>query len=271
MSKEYEESPLMDKVLQFFGGDLVIKTTGEKLKELREDKSTIDKKYTQANLEADTGISIQSIRAYETNKTIPESKNAKKLADFFGITVESLLNDHMDIVYLKNIQQTDYSKELGLSNKSIENIKNLPLSFNVFLENKFCISFISKIDLLINIKEYLYKNVREFINLLSKEYKDMLLEVYIDELEQLHIDIENYFKENANIYKYINYNLFLDDLTLSFTSLKDCKSYDEDFVYWCNNLRQIMSNLLDEIERTNKILKYEINTELSTFLNSIAK
>ncbi len=83
MKNEYEEYPLMDKVLQFFGGDIVIKTTGEKLKELREDKSTIDKKYTQANLEADTGISIQSIRAYETNKTIPESKNAKKLADFF--------------------------------------------------------------------------------------------------------------------------------------------------------------------------------------------
>ena len=158
MKNEYEEYPLMDKVLQFFGGDVVIKTTGEKLKELREDKSTIDKKYTQANLEADTGISIQSIRAYETNKTIPESKNAKKLADFFGITVESLLNDHMDIVYLKNIQQTDYSKELGLSNKSIENIKKLPISLNIFLEDKFCISFITKIDLLVNMKDYLYKN-----------------------------------------------------------------------------------------------------------------
>lgn len=271
MKNEYEEYPLMDKVLQFFGGDVVIKTTGEKLKELREDKSTIDKKYTQANLEADTGISIQSIRAYETNKTIPESKNAKKLADFFGITVESLLNDHMDIVYLKNIQQTDYSKELGLSNKSIENIKKLPISLNIFLEDKFCISFITKIDLLVNMKDYLYKNVKLFISLLSKDYKEMNRNEFIEQLEKLHIVIENYFKENASIYKYINYNLFSDNLTLGFTSLKDCKSNNDDLDYWCSNLNQSMTELLNEIERANKILKYELNIELSTFLNSIAK
>ena len=94
---------------------------------------------------------------------------------------------------------------------------------------------------------------------------------FIEQLEKLHIVIENYFKENNNIYKYINYNLFSNDLELAFVSLNDCKSNNDDLDYWCSNLNQTTKDLLNEIERANKILKYELSVELSTFLNSIAK
>ena len=93
----------------------------------------------------------------------------------------------------------------------------------------------------------------------------------IKQIKKLYIVIENYFKENTNIYKYINYNLFSNDLELTFVSLNDCKSNSDDLDYWCSNLNQTMTELLNEIERANKMLKYELSVELSTFLNSIAK
>lgn len=276
MSNESNESSIINKVLKLLGDDNSIKTIGEKLKELRESKNIIDengkvKRYTQSNLEADTGISIQSIRAYESNKTIPENKNAKILADFFGVTLESLLNDHIDIVYVANIEQTDYSKELGLSNKSIENIKQMSSSLNVFLEDNFSLSFIKKIDLLINIKEKLYKESKKFVNLLSSEYINTNVEDYISKLEEIHLILERYFREIPNINIYINYDLFDVDFNTGIASLKECKHYDEDFLYWHSHLKRVISYILDEITRTNKMLKYEISTELNVFLNKITE
>lgn len=274
MSNESNESSIMNKVLKLLGDDNSIKTIGEKLKELRESKNIIDengkvKRYTQSNLEADTGISIQSIRAYESNKTIPENKNAKILADFFGVTLESLLNDHIDIVYVANIEQTNYSKELGLSNKSIENIKQMSTSLNVFLEDNFSLSFIKKIDLLINIKEKLYKEVKEFETLLSNKCSNEDIKKCVSTLVEKQTIIEKYFQEIPNINVYLNFQVFYDDFNLGISTLETCTKVDNDFSYWISHLKRVTCYILDEITRTNKILNYEISTELNVFLNKI--
>ena len=130
---------------------------------------------------------------------------------------------------------------------------------------------IKKIDLIINIKEKLYKEVKEFELLLHNKCNDKNIKKYISSLAEQENIIETYFKEIPNINIYINYELFYSDLNMGIASLESCSKIDDDFSYWISHLERVSDYILDEISRTNKMIKYDINTELSSFLNRIIK
>lgn len=63
--------------------ETVKKTVGQKLKELRGDRS-------RDSVAAAVGISSSALGMYENNLRVPRDDIKKKLADFYGVTVQHL-------------------------------------------------------------------------------------------------------------------------------------------------------------------------------------
>ena len=59
-----------------------------KLKELRKNM-----KITQKEVATQLGVSIQAYSSWETEKTEPSNEMLKKLADFFGVSIDELFTD----------------------------------------------------------------------------------------------------------------------------------------------------------------------------------
>ncbi len=160
----------------------------EKLKLLRELKGK-----TQEEVAQDLQIGITTLRNYENENLnrLPNTVQLKQLKKYYNVTYEYLLDDECENKTTTNI---NIGKELLLSDKSIEKIKNLQktsykhnrkgevpylsLAFNEFIENfndfdnlVFDIEAIQR-----NLK--LYKKIVSFLYLL---YMDKLILKYIKE------------------------------------------------------------------------------------------
>ena len=93
--------------------------TAEKLIKLREEKGL-----TQYGLSRELNIAISSIKNYENVKKprIPEAKLLLKIAKYYDVSLEYLLDDELNNRKQENIE---INKELGLSDKAIENLKEI--------------------------------------------------------------------------------------------------------------------------------------------------
>lgn len=74
---------------------------------------------TQEKLAESLGVSRQAVAQWKDGNTIPDIYYLKKIAEFFNVSYEFLL----DGISAQNKENVDISKELGLSDKSIKNVK----------------------------------------------------------------------------------------------------------------------------------------------------
>lgn len=94
---------------------------GKKLKILRK-KSGI----TQANLAKKLGISPSAVGMYEQGRREPESKMLVKIAEFFNVSVDYLVDSRKRKKYFKNVDEIADEIEFILRNKEyLNNSKNL--------------------------------------------------------------------------------------------------------------------------------------------------
>lgn len=111
----------------------------EKLRKLREEKGLSQEQLIDGLYkEQGEKIAISSVRNYENEKSprVPQGTILLSLARFYNVSVEYLLDDNISA---KSINNVSISRELGLSDKSIETIKKLNKkfnrAFNVFLDS----------------------------------------------------------------------------------------------------------------------------------------
>ena len=74
---------------------------GQKIKLLRHEKG-----WSQADLAKFAGISIPTIKLYETNKTSPTVSILKKLSKAFNIDMAILLNDESELTDILSVSES---------------------------------------------------------------------------------------------------------------------------------------------------------------------
>lgn len=67
-------------------------TLGEKLKSLREERGMF-----QRDLAELLGVGVSTISGYEKDLKRPKSSNLKKIADFYGVTIDYLLGNENNL------------------------------------------------------------------------------------------------------------------------------------------------------------------------------
>lgn len=84
---------------------------GNKIKQLR-----LDKKLTQAELGKIIGISASTIGMYEQNRRDPDTTTLSKIAEFFNVSADYLLDIAPDMT--KNYYTTDKSNNINSNNNA---------------------------------------------------------------------------------------------------------------------------------------------------------
>ena len=96
---------------------------GKKLKFLRKKV-----KITQANLAKKLGISPSTVGMYEQGRREPESKMLVKIAEFFNVSVDYLVDSKKRKKYFKNVDEIADEIEFILRNKEYLNNKKSSIS-----------------------------------------------------------------------------------------------------------------------------------------------
>lgn len=270
----------------------------EKLRLLR-----IEKGETQEDVSKILGIGITTLRNYENDKLerIPNTFQLKQLKEHYNVTYEYLLDDNCENKSSKNI---NIGKELNLSDKAIQNIKNLqitnlyddyietntviPKIFNEFLENfsrlEDFLWFLN--DLQGNI--CFLKEVIQFIKL--KDLQPSII-YYIDKKEQENLkEILIYYNEKINNILSLYQNGYTLNIDIDKDLIDDLKSNYDDFTELCTNIDYENDNIeglvedmffcLSEILELSLILqsisykeigylKYSISNIINDYLNNI--
>ena len=130
-------------------------TFAEKLKELRNQKGL-----SQEQISKEMRIAISSLRNYE-NGRLPDTHQLKIIKNFYNVPYEYLLEDSVTNKSENNIK---IEKELGLSDLSIEKIKelknyNLTSDLNLFLEKINIFDLIYLIYEIRNLEKHLIDNI----------------------------------------------------------------------------------------------------------------
>lgn len=117
-------------------------TFSEKIKELRKEKGVNQEKASEK-----MGMAISSLRNYE-NGRLPDTEQLRKIQQYYNVPYEYLLNDDCTT---KNYNNMEISKELGLSDEAIINLKKFQMvkSENTKSNN----NIVSAIDLINSILE----------------------------------------------------------------------------------------------------------------------
>ncbi len=84
---------------------------GNKIKQLR-----LDKKLTQAELGKIIGISASTIGMYEQNRRDPDTITLSKIAEFFNVSADYLLDISTDMT--KNYYKTNKSNNINSNNNA---------------------------------------------------------------------------------------------------------------------------------------------------------
>lgn len=97
----------------------------ERVEELRKSKNI-----SRRNLENELGFSNGSISKWKTN--VPTPERLKKVADFFGVSIEYLLTekDNTNFSSLSPKDERDITKDLDNFMKKIQNGDSSPLYYN---------------------------------------------------------------------------------------------------------------------------------------------
>ena len=90
-----------------------------RIKELRKARGLL-----QAQLAADLGVHQTAVSQWETGRTDPDVSSARRLADYFGVTLDDLLGhqpaeEQLDEVYL-NLARAARDRELRLNPQDID-------------------------------------------------------------------------------------------------------------------------------------------------------
>ena len=83
-------------------------------------KERINKKITQNELAKIIGVSPSTIGMYEQNRREPDSESLLKLADYFNVSTDYLLNRNVETIAAHKEGEEYTEEEL----KEIENFKN---------------------------------------------------------------------------------------------------------------------------------------------------
>lgn len=117
-------------------------TFSDKIKELRKEKGV-----SQDIASKKMNMAISSLRNYE-NGRLPDTEQLRKIQQYYNVPYEYLLNDNCTTKDYNNMQ---VSKELGLSDEAISNLKKFQM---VKVENsKLNNNMTSTIDLINNMLE----------------------------------------------------------------------------------------------------------------------
>ena len=117
-------------------------TFSDKIKELRKEKGV-----SQDIASKKMNMAISSLRNYE-NGRLPDTEQLRKIQQYYNVPYEFLLNDNCTTKEYNNMQ---VSKELGLSDEAISNLKKFQM---VKVENSKSNNNISStIDLINNMLE----------------------------------------------------------------------------------------------------------------------
>ena len=110
----------------------------DKIKELRMNRP---QKTSQSVVANAIGVDRTTYSKYETGDSEPDFENVKKLADFYGVTVDYLLGRE---VTSQNISQP--KKEIELSEKDMKEIKQKAENIKMSLMASVGLAFDGKID-----------------------------------------------------------------------------------------------------------------------------
>ncbi|EPF11125.1 hypothetical protein ICA_02812 [Bacillus cereus BAG1O-3] len=99
-----------------------MKTFGEQLKCLREEKKKKDSIWTQTYVSNKLGVARTTYTAYENNTKQPPMETILKIADLFNVTTDFLLGrvSNSNRIETSILDKTTYDPELGLWFKDIK-------------------------------------------------------------------------------------------------------------------------------------------------------
>ena len=222
-----------------------------------------EKNFTQEQLAQKIGISVSTIKNYESEKTsrTPDINILQIYAKFFTVSLDYLVDDSINNKTLENI---NIEKTLNLSDQAIENLKkHRHNATNLLLESEQFDSINSLLDLYF---KFLY---------LSSETNQKAQKVQNNNA----IDIANNINEIINVYN----SFRLDNPLISLYS-GIVENVDEDIYLDVLSNKENESNLndkelLDDLNFINiniytsfvnslKIIKLELLEEYSKFLNN---
>ena len=195
-----------------------------------------------------------SIKKYEspTENRMPANYVLKKYTDFFGVSYDYLLNDNINNRTNENIH---IEKILSLSDKAIFNLKehshnsiNLLLESDNFTDINNLLDFYFKFSYLSNMTTELSKSNYELLDL-ANGVKN-IINYY-----------KNFVKDNHEITLYSYSIEQLDDVYLEILD----KNIDEDSN---EDLKQEINDIYTTFENACKVIKLELITEFSKFLES---
>lgn len=205
----------------------------ETLLSLREEKSKQSKTpVTQEEVSKQTGIARTSILTYERGAGIPDSEKLYKLADYYGVSCDYLLGREDGTTH----DTTYMMKELGLSEKSIEVLRNakkddavyILFALDQILNNKYGLDFLKAFSK--------YVAVPEFDPSLIAD--DIFRSLYIQELSLFVASNSYYNRNDLHTMSYIPYddihllqlqNTLNDMLTIIKTDEKTKEEYITKF------------------------------------------
>lgn len=217
-----------------------------------------EKNYTQEQLAQQIGISVSTIKNYESKKKsrTPDINILQIYAKFFNVSLDYLIDDSINNKTLENI---NIEKILNLSDKAIENLKNHNHNAtNLLLESEQFDSINSLLDLYF-----------KFLYLLSETKQ----KVQNDNIT----DIANNISEIINVYK----SFKLDNPQISLYSYT-VEDIDEDIYLdvlsgnkenfsnkeLLNDLNYINMNIFVTFTNALKTVKLELLEEYSKFLSN---
>lgn len=223
----------------------------EKLINLRKEKGK-----TQKQVVADLGMGITTLRNLENINLnrLPDSNTLKKLKNYYNVPYEYLLDDEC---LNKTPAKIYISKELGLSDKSINIIKRLQNTDFQLINDK---------ELLINQLNYFLENFKAFDKfLLNNSYIEYYDKVYNYTKVVTGIVSEILFNDDLSIIDYIN-DMDLDKIDSIILKLSDLifsfeKTYgfpDDDTKNIFDKMPIAYSNfkdILKQNERDDEVIK----------------
>ena len=156
-------------------------TFSEKIKELRKEKG-VNQEIASKEME----MAISSLRNYE-NGRLPDTEQLKKIQNYYNVPYEYLLNDDC---MTKKFDNINISKELGLSDNSINNLRIFKKikEYNIKLNNNRT----ATIDLI--------NNILENTELLGYFSSYLIINQYPENYEKISTDdfLNNFFDEILN-------------------------------------------------------------------------
>ena len=156
-------------------------TFSEKIKELRKEKG-VNQEIASKEME----MAISSLRNYE-NGRLPDTEQLKKIQNYYNVPYEYLLNDDC---MTKKFDNINISKELGLSDNSINNLRIFKKikEYNIKLNNNRT----ATIDLI--------NNILENTELLGYFSSYLIINQYPENYEKISTDdfLNNFFDKILN-------------------------------------------------------------------------